>query len=66
VVDAAEETAELDGDHTGGRGGDHSGELGGARTGGTAGYADVRELREGPPAPAERAPRPVPEPESAW
>jgi hypothetical protein len=66
VVDAAEETAELDGDLTGGRGGDHSGELAGARDGGTAGYAEVRELREGPPAPAERAPRPVPEPESAW
>jgi hypothetical protein len=62
VVDAAEEAAELDGDLTGELGGD----LGGGRDGGAAGYAEVRELREGPPAPVERAPRPALEPESAW
>jgi hypothetical protein len=68
VVDAAEETTELDGDLTGDLGsdpgGDLAGDLGGDR--GAAGHAAVRELREGPPAFTERAPRPVPEPESAW
>ena len=68
VVDAAEETAELDGDPAGGPGErTRSGRASAAlRDGGTAGYAEVRALREGPPAAAERAPRPVPEPESAW
>ena len=54
VVDAAEETA------------DPPDDLSGEPQGGAAGYAEVRELREGPPSPTERAPRPAPEPESAW
>jgi hypothetical protein len=58
VVDAAEETADLDGEPA------RVSEGGSDRS--ATGFAEVRELREGPPAPAERAPRPAPEPESAW
>jgi hypothetical protein len=78
VVDAAEETADLVGDPAGrldrdppdaldrDLSSDHPGATPGAPVGGTPGYAEVHELREGPRAPAERVSRPVPEPESAW
>jgi hypothetical protein len=66
VVDAAEETADLTGGPPVGPGAGGAADQRADPDGAAVAYAEVRALREGLPSPVERAPRPTPEPESAW